>query len=376
MRRYSFLVLVIALSLCATSAFAIFPGTGGKIGDGTVSIQLQQGFTQGAVAWYHCFSTNNIRLAQIDGLTLAPRLSHAALPVSPLMYIFTNTSQGPAFSGSPLNGVYSGVWQVFFVTWNAGVTPWVVKDPLAPAGSAPGLPLAGTQATYSLALPGTPQTPVLVDCSIFAVGDISNPWRKATSNVPPLVYRIPQGISVNTYTKQLTIPYWNVYCQDPLTKRISVEKTVIPDAVPASLASLIGANVAPVLLGFPSVDRGLFNVINWAQDINPVMPGIQPLKVLINQYPVICACPTTCSWQNTNYDYTPVTQFALLNRVSPFSPEVLFQTCPFIQSQVTAGNLLSVLFPTSPLPAPPVPVGYPPAGLGALFILHSPVLCD
>lgn len=375
MKRCSLLVLTFALILCATSAFAIFPGQYGQIGDGTVNIQLYHGWAQGAAAWYHCFSTNNIRLAQMENLTLAPLLSSGVLPFSPNMFVFTNSNnQGPVFAGSPLNGVYSSTWQVFYVTWNPGVAPWIVTDALAPAGAPPGLPLAGPQATYSLALPGTTQTPVVVDCTIFAVGDLNNPWKKPSSLAPPF-YRIPQGTYVNTYTKRLTIPYWNVYCQDPVTKKICVKQVVIPDAHPASLASLIGANLAPVLLGFPTADRGLFNVINWAQDTNAALPGIQPLKVLANQYPVMCACPTDCSWRNTNYAYSPVSQFALLNRVSPFSPEVLFQTCPFIQAMVTAGNLESVLYPTPPLPAPPTPVGYPPAGIATLWVLHTPVIC-
>ncbi len=384
MKSSRLLVLTLALVLCASCAFAMFPGPNGKgypnpLGDGTTQIQLYHGWTQGADAWYHCFSTNNVRIAQTEGLTLAPMLSSAVLPSgSSTMHVITNFNNfGPVFTGSPLNGVYSGVWEVFYVTWRPGVTPWVVKDALAPAGAFPGLPTAGVQADYSLTPPGQPAgTPVIVDCSIFAVGQISNPWRKPTSQTAPLIYRIPQGISVNTYTKELTIPYWNVYCQDPVTRRITTEKVVIPDAHPADLAGLIGANLAPVLTGYPDSDKQLFNVINWAQDIDAAVTGIQPMSVLYNQYPVICACPSECSWRNRNYDYSPVTQFALLNRVAPFPPSVLFKTCPFITMQVNQGNLLSVLYPTLPLPVPPTPVGYPPAGIATLYVLHSPVICD
>lgn len=381
MKRYSLLVPVIVLAMCASAAFAIFPGNNGKtfpntVGDGTVGIQLLHGWSQGAEAWYHCFSSNNIRVAQTENLVLAPKLSSGALPFSSTMFVFTNfNNQGPAFTGSPVNGVYSSTWQIFYVTWRAGVTPWVVKDPLAAAGSFPGLPLAGVQADYQLFPPGQAPTqqPVIVDCTIFALGPLSNPWRQPTT-LSPLRYRIRQGSFVNTYTKVLTIPYWNVYCQDPITKRIHVDRVVIPDASLPVLADLIGANVAPVMVIFPQADKGLINIFNWAQDRDPITPGIQPLKILTNQYPVLCDCPSSISWRNTNFDYSPIDQFALLNRVAPFSPEILFQTCSFIQAQVTAGNLLSVLFPTPPLPVPPTPVGYPPAGIATLYSLHAPVI--
>jgi hypothetical protein len=376
MKRGGFLVLTLILVLCTSAAFAIFPGQkyglNSAVGDGYVDIQLKHGWSQGTHAWYHCFATDNIKWAQSENITLATQLSSASLAAgTSTMFVFTNfNNQGPAFTGTPLNGVYSGIWVVFYVTWNPGVTPWVVTDPLAPAGSAPGLPTAGVQATFSLSVPWGP---AILDCSIFAVGPLSNPWKRPSSLAPPF-YRIPQGKSVNTNTRMLTIPYWNVYCDDPITNKIMVKKVVIPDAHPASLANLIGANVAPVLLAFPSSDRQLFQVMNFAQDSDPVLPGIQPYKVRIDQYPVLNDCPNYNSWRNTNQDYSPVTQFTLLNRNSLQAVETLYNNDELIEDAVLAGDLTSVLYPTPPLPAPPTNVGYPPAGIATLFVLNSPVI--
>ncbi len=357
MRRYSKLSFVFALLLvfaCASASFAIFPGTKyglvgpNTAGDGNTTIQLYQGWVDGTVAWYSCFATNNIRVAQTQNLTLTPLLTIAT---ANWMYVVTNYNQGPAFTYAPPGPPYTGIWAVQYITWRPGVTPWVITNPsLGVTGAAPGLP-NGTQAYYSMTpippqpLPG-PQPLVfsglpfaafgftILDCPIFAVGQISNPWVK----IAPGIYRIPQGRTINTYTKQLTIPFWYVYCRNDITRAISVERIIIPDVGDPALAALIGANYAPLLNNAPPDERNSLYVFNWRQDIS-MLPGIQPLKVLANQYPVRSECPRPCGPRNQNYDYTPLATFTLINRVNLNLAEVLFNNEEFILQQIMAGNL-------------------------------------
>jgi hypothetical protein len=195
-----------------------------------------------------------------------------------------------------------------------------------------------------------------VDCPIFATGPVSSPWFKPTSTVFPYIYRIPQGQWFNAYSKLLSIPFWNVYCRNDITKAISVQRVVIPDTSNSSLATLIGANLATTLAlvpwtasqPSPAGGKSTMYVINWNQVIPPV------LKVLANQYPVLDACPTYFSWRNTNLNYSPVDAFVLLNRnLALISPEVLFNNWEFVVAQITAGALV----PVAPFLYPPIAAG-------------------
>ncbi len=392
MKRYGFAVLTLALILCASAAFAIFPGqTFGLysgLGDGYLAVQLQQGWAHGQPAWYSCFATNDIRWAQTQNITLAPKLRSAANDGSLPMYVITNFSQGPVFSRSPVVGPYSGIWTVTYITWRPGVTPWVITNASAPSGAPPGLPSA-TQALYTLTNPVAPPVsvinPTVLDCPIFAIGQISNPWRLPNMFAPPYRYRIPQATYVNTYTRQLTVPFWNVYCDDPITRRIMTSRVIIPDVSDPALSRLIGANYAPELMFVNVNDRQSFFAVNWAQDYDP-RPGIQPVKVLTNQFPVLEDCPTSCTWRNTNYGYSPVDTFVLLQRnvnIPPFpplypppyiSPEVLLSTDQFIVSQIMTGALRWVPYPTPPLPAIPLAFPFPP-GQGFPAV-NAPVVCS
>lgn len=368
MRRSSFLVLTLLLALCASSSLAIFPGpqigaiTPQTVGDGTVQIQLLHGWGAGNAVWYSCFATNDIRTAQTQNLTLSANLTIA---VANFMYVVTNfNNQGPSFLFPPPSLNYTGIWAVQYIMWRPGVIPWVITNPEAPMGSAPGLP-NGTQAYYSMTpnppnplpapqillphgLPFAPTGFTILDCPIFAVGNLNNPWGSGG------VYRIPQGRYVNTYTKQLTIPFWYVYCRNDVTRAIEVHRIIMPDVGDFGLARLIGANYAPLLNAPPPNERNSLFVFNWAQDIDPG-PGIRLLKVLVNQYPVRSECPRPCGPGNLNRDYTPLATFLLINKINPNLTEVLFNNEEFILQQIGTGGL---------------------AFAAPRFIVNAPVLCD
>lgn len=400
MKRYSLLVLTLALLVCVSSAFAIFPGPRpGVIGDGTVQVQLLHGWWSPipvaplgtpTPAWYSCFATNNIRVAQTEGLTLSQKLTNVPLTSAPVMYVVTNfNNNGPVFSASPHPlgvATYSGLWTVVYVTWLPGSTPHVITNafPENPVTNPTGLPPV-TAAIYTTSIGGTPLVPVvapfppltlvgpftIMDCPIFATGPVSSPWLKPTNLLFPYTYRIPQGSFFNAYNKLLTIPFWNVYCRDDITRRISVDRVVIPDTSDLFIASQIKANLAPTLALVPWIapqpsplgGKSTMFVINWLQDIDPG-PGVQILKVLINQYPVLDACPTSCSWRNTNRNYSPVDAFVLLNRnLLLISPEVLFNNWEFVVQNILSGRLV-------PVP----PYVYPPLAVGPA--VNAPVLCS
>lgn|GEM_PF-828489 len=437
MKRYvGMLVLSVTLILLLASAsMAIFPGRiygtnpfpgisygfNNRVGDGLVWVQLERGWVLGVEAWYACFATNNIRMAQTQtytlapycgylvnrnansvqsqpqsqpqSLTLAPKLTSAIGAGAQPMYVVTNfNNHGPVFSTSPLTvAPYTGLWEVVYITWLPGVTPWVITNTAAPPGAPPGLPLPDVQAIFSSQAPGTPANPFAVatvlDCPIFAVGPISNPWFKPTSCPPNPIYRIPQGVYLDYNKKRLLIPFWNVYCQDDITHAVSVRTVIIPDASDPTIAALVGANFAPTLASVPIPDRSNMFVFNWQQDINPDPEVIQLLKVLANQYPLVDDCPTVCAarppnllptsqnnridygcppdcgWRNTNFNYSPIDSFILLNKdLNLISPEVLFNNVPFLLEQLNRGALVPV-----------APFGYPPEPLAPA--LNAPVVC-
>jgi hypothetical protein len=358
---------MLVLTMCASAALAIFPGYNGftfpnTVGDGYLTFKMQQGWVQGYPAWYICTDTNDIRFAQTQNLTLAPKLSSAFFGAgAAAMFIVLNpaASQGPVFETWPGQALYTPIWRVRYVTWNPGAN----KVPLTSIGQILAL-AAANQLEWV-------DTNIRVDCSILAVYRLGGAFMPK----PPPFYRIPQGRIVAGIgnTQYIRLPYWNVYCRNPITRRIEVQRVIIPDAYPAKLAQIIGANIAPALPGLDVNNRQTFYTMNWAQDWNAA-PGIQPLKILVNQYPLICDCPSDCSWRNTNYNYSPVTSFVLLDRnvaANPNIVETLFNNCEFLRQQIAAGNLIPVKYPTPPLQVAPVTLATPVAS----FVLNSPVIC-
>ncbi len=257
MRRYSIFVLfaVLLVMSCASVTQASFPtfsfGLSGRGGDGTVNVPLQMGFVFGQEAWYFCTDTNNIKISCQQDLTLVPKLTSLANTIAgPKVYFVTNFDgqKGPAFTDAPLpfgDGTYTGLWTVIYLTWNPGVTPWCISDPTTVGRANGGLPLIPSQATLSN-VACAPACPALgftvIDCPMVAVGTLSNPWKLATT---PTTYRIPQGIAVTFgVVKTLEIPYFNVYCQNRTSLKISLRKFLLTDAANVTVAGIFGANIA------------------------------------------------------------------------------------------------------------------------------------
>ena len=173
----------------------------------------------------------------------------------------------------------------------------------------------------------------MVKFPIVAVGPLGGPWTPAI----PGAYRIPQGkVETNyTYTKIIWLPFWQVYCRDSITKRVTVEYFIIPDAydppgVPLAdqFVPKLRANNAP---GLALINQALTQPLYY-------QIGIQPLS----QYPVIHACSeyeySPC--QNINPDYIPVETVVVLQRnVPPLNPSAVLNNEPVILQQIGSGNL-------------------------------------
>ena len=292
MKRYSlvFVFCFVVVLLLGTASLAVFPKP-----DGYVNVQMKQGFYMDDVAWYFCSATDSIDWAKSEGLTLAPKL-HSYLPppfppMSRAIIFVTNPAswQGPIFSQRPNGTDYSGVWQVVLVTWKPGTSrrPITNNQP-ANAGNPYGIPVADVVIQ---------EIKVALDCPILALGKISRPWLPKPD---PPYYRIRQAIAVDPYMKWLTLPYWNVYCDDPITHAISIRRVLITDAVNPAVVAELGTNLAPRLALGPNSDAQRF----WE-----IIPPGPP-----SQIPVIEDCPTDCSWRNANFGYSPVMNYSQLQR--------------------------------------------------------------
>ncbi len=318
MKRYGvYLVLIAVLlgALVASPTLAVFP-----IPDTQVTFTMQQGWFDGIVAWFICTDTNDIDFAKTTPFpTLAPKLSSASAGAgASSVTIVTNPekSQGPVFGARPGQAGYSGIWRVFFVTWNPGIT----KVPLTSLSQINTLIGAGSLAVV--------MSEVRLDCPILALGPLGGPW--LAKPFPPF-YRIPQGITHDPRTKSITLPAWDVFCQDPITRRVFVRTVIIPDVENAVLAAQLGANWAPGLVGFPFADTQRF----WWMD-----PALGPTPP--SQLPVVENCPNGIGVRNTNFNYSPVQQYTVLDRNPPIPPWAVINNPPFIQMLIGSGFLVVV----------------------------------
>ena len=327
MKRYSLLLLVVSaivFALATSPAQAVFP-----VRDGTVTLPMYQGWYSGYPAWYLATDTNDIRWAMTQHLTLARKLSSAFFGAgAAAMFYVTNPvmSQGPVFETMPGNALYSGIWRVRAVTWNPGYT----RVPLTSIGQILALQ-AGGQLTWV-------DTFTRVDYPIVAVGPLGGSW--LAKPWPPF-YRIPQGITHNPYAKTITLPYWNVFCDDPITRRVSTQRVIIPDAGDAALASALGANLAPQLMNYPFADTQRMWVMR-----TPKPPS---------QLPVIEDCPSSLSWMNRNANYSPVMRYTWLGRNIP--PWVVVNNDTFLQMLIGSGGLV-VFHETQRINAPVINGSY------------------
>lgn len=276
-------------------------------------------------AWFICTATNNIAYTEnlnMQGgeLTLAPKLSSALVPKVPggdiaarPVYMVTNFQNPPVFSAVPGQALYSALWQVFNVTWKRGVKPRPITsaDPASPSNPT-GLP-DSTQANIVA-------TQVVLDCPILVLGLLTQPFPTNGSG-----YIIPQGGVGDPYLKVVFLPFWAVYCEDPVTKRVNQVIVRITDVGDPALASVLGANYAPGLLNLPDSDTTDFYV----------MREPKPLT----QLPVVGECPAHrgLSDFNYNYNYSPVMKYTILKRNIP--PYALVKSADYLRFLLSNGGL-------------------------------------
>lgn len=326
MKRCSTVALgVLMLIGMASAALAIYP-----VPDMVASFQMQQGWYNGQLVWFICTDTNDINFAQSYDLTLAPKLSSAIGSGAADVYIVRNpaSTQGPIFTAVPGALPYSGIWQVTYVDWQPGFPKVSITS------EAQIVALVGSGAVTV-----TP-TSAVVDCPIMAVGPLGGPWYPA----PAGRYRIPQAfVRWNyTYTKEICLPAYCVFCQDPITRRVTRTDVIVPDAETTALADLLRANYAPGLASIPFSDTMRFWVIlNSPQ--NCQLPVIEacPTNLALNNFVNADSAPISrgCGGRlNTNYVYSPVQRLTLLNRVSVGQSAVI-NNPPYIEDLLLNGAL-------------------------------------
>jgi len=322
-----------------------FPFLNTRTLDQYEQFQMQQGLFENGLAWFITTDVNNVKLAfdtYFDytlywmGVTYAPKLTHALQGI-PEMYVVTNFSQGPVFSAAPADpdtgDNYAGVWKVVYITYKSEAFKRPVTNAHETSGLNPtGLP-PSTEADYNPA--EWDEATVVMNCPIVALGPLGGPWYPTAADR----YRIPQGrvIPDYGYTKIIWLPYWYVYCTDPVTHYVSVRRVIVPDVyepdtIPEAeqLIPRIGANSAPGLATIPSAAQRLFYFMN---DPKPW-----------SQYPVMSSFPNHPyePWRNAYTDYSPLATYITLDRNIPFYSVVK-----------PPSYLESLLITPAPFPAPP-----------------------
>jgi len=296
-------VAVLALTaLLSTDCCAAFPNP-----DYYEVYALQQGYYGGGAAWFTCTSTNNMQWLTTVRWTdfwspwfpckpdLAPRLS-AALDTQPKVarpvYVVTNSNQPPVFDTRPGADDYSGLWQVYLVTWLPG-SQRGFTDSSPVSGTNPcGLPDA-SEAEIA-------ETCVVVDCPILALGRLGGPWR----NAPTGGYRMAQGLDadVSSLPKWVLLPQYAMQVVNVATNLPMTADVAITEASDGGLARLLGANHAPRLGLMPAdATQNL-----W------LMNGPKPA----GQLPMIEEAFCT-DGRNSNMDYTPIADVVTLDRHIP-----------------------------------------------------------
>lgn len=308
MKRYSLLALAcVMLTACAANVASAIDGVSYCVSaNDYVNVTMKQGYYGCKEAWYFCAATNDPVFARneycltyskklcsalgysaVDGnsSTNIVKTTGAAQPI----FLVTNFSQGPIFSAAPGDRCYSGLWQVFYVTWKTGQR-WIIKN------AEPACPM------NPYGLPGPSQACItssctVLDCPILAVGPLGfGPWYPG----PCGTYRIPQGTSLNPVMKTVRLPVYYAYCDDFGKHTTGLGRMLITDAEDRGVACKLKANYAPGLCKMPKSDTQLLFYM-----LNP-----KPKQ----QFFIMEACPDFCSWQNTNCNYSPITRLYILCR--------------------------------------------------------------
>lgn len=328
---------VACLGFCFDTSVLKFPNTNRSSYGQYEVFGMNQGWANDDLVWYVCTDSSDIRTSCTKyflstiywwSITYAPRLSEA-LPNVATVYVVKNVSQGPVFSALPGDPTYSGLWKVVYITFKQGFARPVTNALPAGMGNPQGLPPI-SEADYSPADPN--DATIVIKCPIVATGQLGGPWVSS-----PGRYRIPQGKVEPNYAalKVIWLPFWYVYCQDPITKRPGVRRIIVPDAYdpPAlpdadKLVPKLGANDSPGLALIPlaAVQR-----LYWLQ-------GPQP----VNQYPILQACPSDPFFpcKNSNMDYSPVEQVTVLDRLIPPSSVI---NNPLTAERLRSAGLLPLI---------------------------------
>jgi hypothetical protein len=313
--------------LSSTACLAIFPTPDfPPTGIGYLDYQLRLGWSNNTQAWYLNFdaSTNDVSTARRGApfFWVSSKLSSALVsrgggqPIGAQpMYIVLNptAAQGPVFSTVPGQALYSGLWQVFYVTWKPGAA----KRPITNSNPSPdpqGLPSASDADITS--------TRIVIQYPIAAVGRLGGPWSPA----PPGTYRIAQAVVDQDYTatKRIFLPTFTVFCQNFITKAVTKEIVTIPDVSDQDLADQIGANPAPGLLNVPDSDTQAF----WSINSSPYL----------GQFPVLEQCPSGAGDKQGNTDWTPIVRLTYLDRTG-VAPGVVINNKLLISSLILSGRL-------------------------------------
>lgn len=344
-RKLTIALIAALMLLSSTACLAIFPTP--DFPPGYMNYSLKLGWYDNTQSWYVTFdaSTNNINVAKscTPNLWLSTKLSSALTPRVPggdiaaqPVYIITNPdkAQGPVFAVAPDDPLYSGLWQIFYVTWKTGA----IKRPITNANPSPdpnGLPSAADANIVA--------TQIVVQYPIVALGPLGGCWYPG----PVGTYRIPQALALPdyTYTKMICLPTYTVFCADFVTKRVCQRIVAITDASDQALADLLGANLAPGLLNMPDSDTQAFWSINAS-----------PYKC---QFPILQACPLGSGPNQINPAWSPVVRLTYLDRTGlPQSTVVNNPTV--LQALIGSGKLtlvsddqrMGILFFNSASPLP------------------------
>lgn len=316
MKRYTLLHALLVVSLvflCSANCFAVFPKP-----DGTIRVQMFHGWYDDDAAWYISTDTSNIRFATTQHLTLAPKIL-SAIETTPQaaddIYMVTNfNNNGPVFGSAPPEVDYTPLWHVSFVTW---INPFAARVITNPDPASPTNPTGLPGPNEAIITPSD----IVFDCPIMARGSLGGPWLPA----PNGGYRIPQGKNPNSYTKTLELPTWLVYCADKATTHIERRSVIIPDTDNPTLSAQLGANIALPLANMPLSDTQNF----W------FIQGIVPAS----QYPIIQDCPNGETWRNTNFDYSPIMVYTILNRNIPPNVGTVVNNPTLLQILLGSGKL-------------------------------------
>ncbi len=322
------LSLVLAL-LCAGSSYAIFPKPDfPPTGIGLLEYNLHLGWYNNAQAWYVRFdtSTNDVNFARRGEpyswlsrkLSSALEPKDAGFPIAARpMYIVLNpaATQGPVFSAAPGPDAeatfYSGLWQVFYITWKAGAN----VRPITNAN--PGDPLGLPDATEADIV----ATGIVVQLPVVALGPLGGPWYPA----PPGTYRMQQVFVQAGYaqTKMIYLPTYTIFCRDYITRRVERFVVTIPDATSRFLAAQLKANYAPGLINVPDPDTQAFYLILCAPQLC--------------QLPIVEGCPGDIGRLQINPVFSPVVTLVQLNRAIPHATVV--NNAEYVRLLISNGGL-------------------------------------